>query len=275
MLLSSVLGIPRQVHFATDLRLRPGQGGRCPGRSRLPGRLPGNRPAGLPGQTPAGAATWSTGPGDAARQTRVAWRPAEVPGGGRRRGPARAQPWPDTQPAGSSRWPAARDQQHPRSASREPSSPAARCGQATPGPAPAACAATGNDATTSSSRKLPSSRGAPAPRATRARPDRPACLCPHASPRINRSPASRGPVVARPAAPARDRHAGQRDPGRDTAPRTYRNPENSPHIHRSAPIVTWQPAAASGHVRATPPLTCGNRLAAALSGGCQVPGTAP
>jgi len=29
--------------------------GRCPGRSGLPGHLPGIRPADLPGQTPAGA----------------------------------------------------------------------------------------------------------------------------------------------------------------------------------------------------------------------------
>lgn len=90
MLLSSAWAPP--ARYISPLTCACGlvRAGRCPGTSRLPARLPGNRPARLPGQTPASPATRDTGPGDTGRETRVTWQPAEVPGSGRRRGPARA-----------------------------------------------------------------------------------------------------------------------------------------------------------------------------------------
>jgi hypothetical protein len=70
MLLSSVPVHPRRYIPPLTCVYGPARAGRYPGRSRLPARLPPNRPAGLPGRTP---------PGSPAGRVR---------GGGRRRGPA-------------------------------------------------------------------------------------------------------------------------------------------------------------------------------------------
>jgi len=162
------------------------------------------------------------------------------------------QPRPDHEPTGRPRWPDARDQQHPRSTRREPSSPAARSGEAAPGPAPAACTATGpagNDAATSSARKLPSTRGAPA-LVSRGRD-----LTGPARPIPPRQPS--GLTAARPAVarswpdrgPARDRHAvgGVTSDGAPPPVLTEIR-KTALTFMRSAQIVTWQLATASGHV---------------------------
>jgi hypothetical protein len=143
------------------------------------------------------------------RETRVAWRPAEVTGGGRRRGPARAgrgripgrRAGPAGLPPGTSSIHArlgASRQVRPHAAARP--RPALRL---RPAPRPETMPPPHIP-------KAPFRPGVPGPRATRARPGRP--------PRrlMTGTPGSATPLEGR-------------------GPRTYRNRANGPHFHVQRP----------------------------------------